>query len=180
MNRPEWHWAIVGCASSAGLGIIMPAFALALSNVLGVFYNPDHAKMKSVIQTWCIVFGAVGGGALVCGTLQSYSFSLMGQKLAKRIRLMLMQALLKQVCCAVLCCAVLCCAVLCCAVLCCAVLCCAMLGCHVCMLTMSCHKSGCIDPTACRSWACFQTLPGSDVHQPQLLACSNKCRQYKL
>jgi hypothetical protein len=120
MNRPEWHWAIVGCASSAGLGIIMPAFALALSNVLGVFYNPDHAKMKSVIQTWCIVFGAVGGGALVCGTLQSYSFSLMGQKLAKRIRLMLMQALLKQVCCAVLCCAVLCCAVLCCAVLCCA------------------------------------------------------------
>lgn len=102
MNRPEWHWAIVGSASSAGLGIIMPAFALALSNVLGVFYNPDHAKMKSVIQTWCIVFGAVGGGALVCGTLQAYSFTLMGQKLAKRIRLMLMQALLKQVGCAVL------------------------------------------------------------------------------
>ncbi|KAL0036182.1 hypothetical protein WJX79_007336 [Trebouxia sp. C0005] len=61
MNRPEWPWAIVGSASSAGLGVIMPAFALALSNVLG-----------------------------------SYSFSLMGQKLAKRIRLMLMQALLKQ------------------------------------------------------------------------------------
>ncbi|KAA6419418.1 MAG: ATP-binding cassette transporter [Trebouxia sp. A1-2] len=96
MNRPEWPWAIVGSASSAGLGVIMPAFALALSNVLGVFYNPDHAKMKSVIQTWCIVFGSVGAGALVCGTLQSYSFSLMGQKLAKRIRLMLMQALLKQ------------------------------------------------------------------------------------
>ena len=140
MNRPEWHWAIVGCASSAGLGIIMPAFALALSNVLGVFYNPDHAKMKSVIQTWCIVFGAVGGGALVCGTLQSYSFSLMGQKLAKRIRLMLMQALLKQVCCAVLCCAVLCCAVLCCA----------MLGHHVCMVMLSCYKSCYIDPTAFR------------------------------
>lgn len=134
MNRPEWPWAIVGSASSAGLGVIMPAFALALSNVLGVFYNPDHAKMKSVIQTWCIVFGSVGAGALVCGTLQSYSFSLMGQKLAKRIRLMLMQALLKQVCCAVLRHAVPCSA---------------MLGPHVCMVVLLRHKSCCIDPTAC-------------------------------
>ncbi len=77
---------------------MMPAFALALSNIIGVFYNPDHAKMKSVIQTWCIVFAAVGGGAMVCGTVQQFSFTLMGQKLTKRLRILLMQALLRQVC----------------------------------------------------------------------------------
>lgn len=98
VNRPEWHWAILGSAGSAGLGIMMPAFSLALSNIIGVFYIADHAKMKSTIQTWCIVFAAVGGGALVCGTVQQFSFTLMGQKLTKRLRVLLMQALLRQVC----------------------------------------------------------------------------------
>ena len=97
MNRPEWHWAILGSAGSAGLGIMMPAFSLALSNIIGVFFNPDFNKQKSVIQTWCIVFAVVGAGAMLCAILQQYAFTLMGQKLAKRLRVLLMQALLKQV-----------------------------------------------------------------------------------
>lgn len=99
MNRPEWLWALVGTAGSAGLGIMYPAFGLALSNIIGVFYNPDHAKMKSTVQTWCIVFAAVGGFALVCATVQQYALTLMGQRLTKRLRVLLMQALLRQVCC---------------------------------------------------------------------------------
>ena len=97
MNKPEWHWAIVGCASSAGLGVMMPAFALALSNILGVFYNTDFQKQKDTISTWCIVFAVVGAGALVCGTVQQFAFTLMGQKLTKRLRILLMQALMRQV-----------------------------------------------------------------------------------
>ena len=97
MNRPEWHWGILGTASSAGLGIMFPAFALALSNIIGVFYDPDYTKMKHTIRNWCIVFAGVGGLSLVCATLQQFCFTLMGQKLAKRLRLMLMQALLRQV-----------------------------------------------------------------------------------
>lgn len=97
MNRPEWHWAILGCIGSAGLGIMMPAFSLALSNIIGVFYNPDFEHQKSTIRTWCLVFAVVGAVALVCGTLQQFAFTLMGQKLARRVRVLLMQALLRQV-----------------------------------------------------------------------------------
>ena len=99
MNRPEWLWAVVGTAGSAGLGIMYPAFGLALSNIIGVFYNTDHAKMESTVQTWCIVFAAVGGFALICATVQQYALTLMGQRLTKRLRVLLMQALLRQVCC---------------------------------------------------------------------------------
>lgn len=76
---------------------MMPAFSLALSNILGVFYNPDFHKQETTIRTWCIVFAAVGALALVCGTLQTFAFTLMGQKLAKRLRVLLMQALMRQV-----------------------------------------------------------------------------------
>ena len=99
VNRPEWHWAILGSAGSAGMGIMMPAFSLALSNIIGVFFNPDFNKQKSVIRNWCIVFAAVGGLALLCSTVQQFAFTLMGQKLTKRLRVLLMQVLLKQVTC---------------------------------------------------------------------------------
>ena len=35
-NAPEWPYAICGMIGSGGVGLVMPAFALALSNVLGV------------------------------------------------------------------------------------------------------------------------------------------------
>lgn len=40
MNRPELQWAILGCLASAVLGAQMPAFAVALSSVIAVFYEP--------------------------------------------------------------------------------------------------------------------------------------------
>ena len=76
---------------------MMPAFSLALSNIIGVFYNPDFDQQKSTIRTWCVVFAVVGAVALVCGTLQQFAFTLMGQRLARRVRVLLMQALLRQV-----------------------------------------------------------------------------------
>lgn len=53
--------------------------------------------MHLQVQTWCIVFAAVGAGTMVCGTLQQFAFTLMGQKLTRRLRVLLMKALLKQV-----------------------------------------------------------------------------------
>lgn len=40
LNKPELPWALVGCAASAVLGAQMPAFAIALSSVIAVYYEP--------------------------------------------------------------------------------------------------------------------------------------------
>lgn len=40
MNKPETQWAVLGCLASAVLGAQMPAFAVALSSVIAVFYEP--------------------------------------------------------------------------------------------------------------------------------------------
>lgn len=42
-NKPELGWAVLGIAASAGSGVIMPIFALALSSVISLFFNPDKA-----------------------------------------------------------------------------------------------------------------------------------------
>jgi hypothetical protein len=45
MNKPETQWAVVGCLASAVLGAQMPAFAVALSSVIAVFYEPVRLSM---------------------------------------------------------------------------------------------------------------------------------------
>lgn len=49
MNLPEWYWAILGSAASAGLGVLWPAFGLALAQIVGVYYNPDHEQQKHTV-----------------------------------------------------------------------------------------------------------------------------------
>ena len=39
LNRPELLWAILGCCASAVLGGQAPAFAVALSGVITIFYK---------------------------------------------------------------------------------------------------------------------------------------------
>lgn len=57
----------------------------------------DIEDLKSGARKWCLVFVGIGCGALCFGMLQSYSFNFMGQKLAHRVRIMMMRALLRQV-----------------------------------------------------------------------------------
>ena len=44
-NRPEWHWLLAGLVGSAGVRLIMPAFALSLSNVIAVLFSADYGYM---------------------------------------------------------------------------------------------------------------------------------------
>eukprot|EP00891_Asterochloris_glomerata_P003655 jgi/Astpho2/3655/e_gw1.00059.3.1_t len=96
LNRKEWPFAITGCIGSLGLGVLMPGFALALSHIITVYFNPNFHEMETTITRWCIVFAALGAVAFICAIVQSASFSAMGQKLARRLRVMLMAALFKQ------------------------------------------------------------------------------------
>jgi ATP-binding cassette subfamily B (MDR/TAP) protein 1 len=97
INAPEWPFLVIGTLASAALGMQMPAFALAVSNIIAVFFNPDRDYVRSEVSKWCWVFAGAGFGSLVMGVLQQYSFTYMGQKLTRRLRGMLLGAILHQV-----------------------------------------------------------------------------------
>lgn len=49
------------------------------------------------VSKWCIVFAGIGAGAIVMGMLQQYGFSCMGQRLTRRLRVLLFESMFRQV-----------------------------------------------------------------------------------
>jgi ATP-binding cassette subfamily B (MDR/TAP) protein 1 len=98
LNRPEMPAAICGILGSIGMGMLTPSFSIIFSSMVGVFYvyYDDASKIKSEAQKWSLVFMGIGFGAFFSAILQSYSFNYMGQKLGRRIRIMMMGALMRQ------------------------------------------------------------------------------------
>ena len=68
----------------------------ALSSITGAFFSPSRAYLKEQVAIWCGVFAAIGAAALVSGFLQGYCFTLMGARLTRRIRIILIGCLMKQ------------------------------------------------------------------------------------
>lgn len=95
LSRPELPAAITGILGSIGMGFIYPIFALAFSSLTATFYLPPD-EITSGAQKWSFAFMGVGFGSLFAAWLQSASFQYMGQKLCRRVRILMMQALLRQ------------------------------------------------------------------------------------
>ncbi len=49
------------------------------------------------VSKWCIVFAGIGAGAIVMGMLQQYGFGCMGQRLTRRLRVLLFTSMFRQV-----------------------------------------------------------------------------------
>lgn len=47
-------------------------------------------------REWALIFMGIGFGAWIMGALQGYCFGVMGQRLARRLRVMLLKAILRQ------------------------------------------------------------------------------------
>jgi ATP-binding cassette subfamily B (MDR/TAP) protein 1 len=96
LNRPEILAAIFGFIGSVGMGMLMPVFSLAFSSLIGVFYLTAPEEVESGAQKWSLVFTGIGFFAFFACILQTYCFNFMGQKLGRRVRVLMMQALLRQ------------------------------------------------------------------------------------
>jgi ATP-binding cassette, subfamily B (MDR/TAP), member 1 len=96
LNRPELPAAIFGFLGSVAMGMLMPVFSLAFSSLIGVFYLTAPEEVESGAQKWSLVFTGIGFAAFFACILQTYCFNFMGQKLGRRVRVMMMQALLRQ------------------------------------------------------------------------------------
>lgn len=93
-NKPEWPYAVLGSVASIGIGGAQPAFAFLFVAMITVFYDPALVREKSSFYSW--MFFVVACGMLLCNTVQQWSFGVMGQRLARRIRVMLFGAMLRQ------------------------------------------------------------------------------------
>ena len=58
------------------------------------FAVPD--QVESGARKWSLIFVGIGFGALIAAVAQSYSFNFMGQRLGRRVRVLMMKALLRQ------------------------------------------------------------------------------------
>lgn len=96
LNRPELPALFGGLVGSAALGIMMPIFSIAFSALINVFFLSNHHEMRTESRKWSCVFVGIGGAAFIFSILQAYSFNLMGHRLARRVRVLTMTALMRQ------------------------------------------------------------------------------------
>jgi len=95
MNMPEKWLIVIGIISSVIQGALMPLYAILFGEFLKILSFPeDEAKKKS--NEYALWFVALGIGAGTSMFLLMYMFSLAGEALTARLRVMTFNAMLKQ------------------------------------------------------------------------------------
>nr|XP_029124116.1 ABC transporter B family member 4-like isoform X2 [Elaeis guineensis] len=87
LNKPELPVFLLGSIAAIVDGIILPIFAILLSNVINTFYQPPH-KLEKDSNFWSLMFLVFGVVSLLALPARSYFFAIAGSQLIRRIRLM--------------------------------------------------------------------------------------------
>ncbi|KAI5062204.1 hypothetical protein GOP47_0022743 [Adiantum capillus-veneris] len=95
LNAPEWPYAILGSIGSIMAGVINPIFALIISELLVVYYEPDGEKQKKEVQKYALVFVGVGAVTIGIYLLQHYFFGVVGENLTARVRELIFKAMIR-------------------------------------------------------------------------------------
>ncbi|KAM7269000.1 hypothetical protein ACFE04_024497 [Oxalis oulophora] len=94
MNTPEWKHALLGCLAAAGYGLIIPINAYCLGSIVSVYFLNDNSKIRSETNFYIIIFLILAVFSFITSLLQHHNFTIMGEKLTKRVREKLLQKLL--------------------------------------------------------------------------------------
>ncbi|KAJ0974223.1 hypothetical protein J5N97_016188 [Dioscorea zingiberensis] len=94
LNRPEWPFAIMGSMGAILAGIEGPLFALGITHILDTLYTHDNVKIKHEIKIISLIFIAAAVSTVPVYLLQHYFYTLMGEKLTSRVRLLMFSAIL--------------------------------------------------------------------------------------
>ncbi|KAI8533911.1 hypothetical protein RHMOL_Rhmol10G0047400 [Rhododendron molle] len=90
LNAPEWPYSIMGVVGSILCGFISPTVSVAMSNIFVVFYYRNFAVMERKTNEYVMIFIGTGLYAVVAYFVQYYSFGIMGENLATRVRRMML------------------------------------------------------------------------------------------
>ncbi|MED6197451.1 ABC transporter B member 11 [Stylosanthes scabra] len=87
LNKPEIPVLVLGTIAAVANGIILPFFGFMVSKMVNIFFEPAD-ELRNDSRTWAYVFIALGVSSSFITPLRSYFFSVAGEKLVKRMRLM--------------------------------------------------------------------------------------------
>ncbi|XP_062077804.1 putative multidrug resistance protein [Humulus lupulus] len=94
MNAPEWGPALLGCLGAIGSGAVQPINAYCVGSLISVYFLKDESEMKSKSRVLSLIFLGIGVFNFFTNILQHYNFSMMGEKLTKRVREKLLEKLM--------------------------------------------------------------------------------------
>ncbi|KAK6162937.1 hypothetical protein DH2020_002778 [Rehmannia glutinosa] len=87
LNKPEAPVLIAGAIFAIISGALLPIFGLLASSAIKTFYGLPH-KLKEDSEFWALMFVILGAVALIAYPSRTYLFSVAGNKLIQRVRLM--------------------------------------------------------------------------------------------
>mgnify|MGYP002387507932 FL=1 len=96
LNRPELSSIILGIFASIICGVVWPVFAIILSQVMSVLFNPDADERQAEVRLWSLMFVAIAATVGLFSYLQAVAFSISNERLTTRLRRLMFRALLRQ------------------------------------------------------------------------------------
>ncbi|XP_057454847.1 ABC transporter B family member 21-like [Lotus japonicus] len=87
LNKPEIPALLIGCVAAIANGTILPIYGVLLSSVIKTLYEP-FPDMKKDSKFWSLMFVVLGVASLVVIPVRGYFFSVAGNRLIQRIRLL--------------------------------------------------------------------------------------------
>lgn len=95
LNKPEAPFLALGTIGAAASGAVMPLWGLIFSEMLTTFSKPSD-ELRSGTSFWAIMFVCLGIYQLCAFLLNIGFFTLSGERLTMRMRLMCYEAILRQ------------------------------------------------------------------------------------
>jgi ATP-binding cassette subfamily B (MDR/TAP) protein 1 len=89
LNAPEWPYAVLGSVGAVLAGMEAPLFAFGITHILTAFYSPDASQMEHEVQRVALFFVGAGVVTIPIYLLQHYFYTLMGERLTTRVRLLM-------------------------------------------------------------------------------------------
>ncbi|XP_055937185.1 ATP-dependent translocase ABCB1-like isoform X1 [Argiope bruennichi] len=95
MCAPEWPYLLVGGIASIIMGLFTPIYGIVFGDILGILAEQNE-RIISDISYYSLAFVGMAISAFIACFLQTFMFSLAGEKLTSRLRKMVFTTIISQ------------------------------------------------------------------------------------
>ncbi|XP_057484704.1 ABC transporter B family member 20-like isoform X2 [Actinidia eriantha] len=95
LSLAEWLYAVLGSTGAAIFGSFNPLLAYVIALVVTTYYNKEDHHLRQEVNKWCLIITCMGIVTVVANFLQHYYFGIIGEKMTKRVRIMMFSAMMR-------------------------------------------------------------------------------------